>query len=188
VRHGAPVHATALVLADRGVLIRGESGSGKTALALELFARARTAGLFAALVCDDQVPLSVLGDRLVGFAATPLAGLVEVRGLTPRPMPWVSAAVIDRSSRWWIGPPRRAFANPKRIRSAAARSMPWFFRCASGAQTPIRCSSGWDCGHLAHSPASIAIDRAEMSTSDEKCACVRRFGGEDGALARGGKV
>jgi serine kinase of HPr protein (carbohydrate metabolism regulator) len=95
VRHGAPIHATALVLADRGVLIRGDSGSGKTALALELFARARTAGLFAALVCDDQVPLSVLGNRLVGFAATPLAGLVEVRGLTPRPMPWVSAAVID---------------------------------------------------------------------------------------------
>ena len=92
---GAPVHATALVVADRGVLIRGDSGSGKTTLALELFARARAAGLFAALVCDDQVPLSLVGDRVVGVAAAVIAGLVEVHGLTPRPMPWVSAAVID---------------------------------------------------------------------------------------------
>jgi serine kinase of HPr protein (carbohydrate metabolism regulator) len=95
VQRGTPVHATALVLADRGVLIRGDSGSGKTALALELFARARAAGLFAALISDDQVPLSVLGNRLVGFAAAAIAGLVEVRGLTPRSMPSVSAAVID---------------------------------------------------------------------------------------------
>lgn len=94
-RPGAPVHATALVLADRGVLIRGDSGSGKTALALELFARARAAGLYAALVCDDQVPLTVVGNRIVGTAATAIAGLVEVRGLTPRSMPWVGAAVID---------------------------------------------------------------------------------------------
>jgi len=95
VQPGKPVHATAIVLADRGVLIRGVSGSGKTTLALELFARARSAGLFAALVCDDQVPLSLLGDRVVGATAHTIAGLVEVRGLTPRPMPWTSAAVID---------------------------------------------------------------------------------------------
>jgi serine kinase of HPr protein (carbohydrate metabolism regulator) len=91
----APVHGTALVLADRGVLIRGPSGSGKTALALELLAKANAAGLYAALVCDDQVLVYARGSRLVGRAAVAIAGLVEVRGLTPRPVSWTDAAVID---------------------------------------------------------------------------------------------
>ncbi len=89
------VHATAIVLGDRGVLIRGASGSGKTSLSLELLARARAAGVHAALVCDDQVLVSAHRGRLIAKAAMALAGLVEVRGLTPRPVGWTAAAVVD---------------------------------------------------------------------------------------------
>ena len=49
------MHATAVIYGDYGVLILGPSGSGKSALALALLARARSAGLFAALIGDDRV-------------------------------------------------------------------------------------------------------------------------------------
>ena len=73
------VHGTAIVLGDRGVLIRGASGSGKTALSLELLARARAAGVHAALVCDDQVLISAHRGRIIAKAATAIAGLIETR-------------------------------------------------------------------------------------------------------------
>ena len=49
------VHATAIVIGETGVLIRGRSGSGKSSLALALVARVRLAGGFAAFVADDRV-------------------------------------------------------------------------------------------------------------------------------------
>ena len=49
------LHASAVVLGDRGIVIAGESGAGKTQLALELLSHARSFGLFARLVADDQI-------------------------------------------------------------------------------------------------------------------------------------
>ena len=46
--HGTGFHATAVVYRENGVLIRGPSGSGKSALALALIARARDAAVFGA--------------------------------------------------------------------------------------------------------------------------------------------
>ena len=51
-------HATAVVLGDRGIVIAGEPGMGKTQLALDLISHARTQGRFARLVADDQIFLS----------------------------------------------------------------------------------------------------------------------------------
>ncbi|MCO5063801.1 MAG: HPr kinase/phosphorylase [Rhizobiaceae bacterium] len=89
------LHGTAIILGDRGVFVRGSSGSGKTELALELLARARMYGLFARLVADDQLFASTGGGRLVLRAPETIAGLVEVRGLGPRPIEWQERAVID---------------------------------------------------------------------------------------------
>ena len=72
-------HASAVAVRESGVLIRGPSRSGKSALALALLSLARQQGAFAALIGDDRVLLrranGVLSAR--GVAAT--TGLVERR-------------------------------------------------------------------------------------------------------------
>ena len=72
---GDTLHASAVALEGRGLLIVGRAGSGKTALALEMIA------LGAALVADDRVCVEPdSGGRLWLSAPPALAGLVEVRG------------------------------------------------------------------------------------------------------------
>ncbi len=73
------MHATAVIYGDYGVLILGPSGSGKSALALALLARARSAGLFAALIGDDRVWIRRAGGRLIALGAQDLAGVIERR-------------------------------------------------------------------------------------------------------------
>ncbi len=76
------MHASAVLVGARGVLIRGPSGAGKSRLALELIEAARTGSvLFARLVADDRVYLEVAGGRLLARPAEALAGLIEVRGV-----------------------------------------------------------------------------------------------------------
>jgi HPr kinase/phosphorylase len=69
------LHATAVAINGRAVLLSGPSGSGKSDLALRLI----DAG--ARLVADDQSELSRRGDVLVVRAPATIAGLFEVRGL-----------------------------------------------------------------------------------------------------------
>ena len=74
-----PFHAGLIALYDRGdwkgVLIEGESGSGKSDLAL----RCLTLGF--RLVADDRTRLWVCEGRLFGCAPEPIEGLIELRGL-----------------------------------------------------------------------------------------------------------
>ncbi len=74
------LHATCIVIRDRGVLITGPSGAGKSSLALRLMGLAQRQGLFCALVGDDRVVLSPSGTRLVARPHPAIAGLVERRG------------------------------------------------------------------------------------------------------------
>lgn len=69
------MHATAVAIDRRAVLLRGPSGSGKSDLALRLI----DAG--ALLVADDQSELRRRGDILLARAPPTIAGLFEVRGL-----------------------------------------------------------------------------------------------------------
>lgn len=81
------VHATAISVGGRGVLIRGPSGSGKSDLALRCLALAPSALLSdpVMLVADDQVILrsdtSREQPRLVATSPATLRGKLEVRGL-----------------------------------------------------------------------------------------------------------
>ena len=71
----ALVHASAVRLSGKGVLLLGPSTSGKSDLALRLI----DAG--ASLIADDQVLLSLAGDRLHAGPPKCLAGLIELRGM-----------------------------------------------------------------------------------------------------------
>ena len=78
----ATVHASAVLVGPRAVLICGPSGSGKSQLALELIEIARTGSLpFARLVADDRVHLEAVHGRLLVRPPEALAGLIEVRGV-----------------------------------------------------------------------------------------------------------
>ncbi|WP_018700468.1 HPr kinase/phosphorylase [Amorphus coralli] len=74
------VHATCLLIGRHGVLIRGASGSGKTALAGALIDAAQARGGFACLVADDRVSLAAINGRLVARVPDTIAGLMEIRG------------------------------------------------------------------------------------------------------------
>ena len=73
------LHATAVIHGESGVLILGPSGSGKSALALALMARATGAGGFGALIGDDRVYVRKAGGRLVASGAANMAGIIERR-------------------------------------------------------------------------------------------------------------
>ncbi|TPI66131.1 HPr kinase/phosphorylase [Mesorhizobium sp. B3-1-3] len=89
------IHGTAILVGERGVLITGPSGAGKTTLALALIDHCRARGLFARLVGDDQLFAVAHGGRLVCRAPASIAGLAEVHGIGPRPLAFEPAAVID---------------------------------------------------------------------------------------------
>ncbi len=78
----ATIHASAVLVGARAVLIRGPSASGKSRLALELIEAGRAGALLLArLVADDRVHLVPAGGRLLALPAAALAGLIEVRGV-----------------------------------------------------------------------------------------------------------
>jgi HPr kinase/phosphorylase len=74
------VHATALIVGEAGVLVRGRSGSGKSALALALLAVAAERRLFVRLIGDDRVFLHQQNGRLLLTGAPNVQGLIERRG------------------------------------------------------------------------------------------------------------
>src|ERR1700690_218775 len=76
---GTSLHATAVFHGESGVLILGPSGSGKSALALALLARARTTGVFGALIGDDRIFVSKAHGRLIARGAANMAGVIERR-------------------------------------------------------------------------------------------------------------
>ncbi len=97
------IHATALVVEGRGLLIFGPSGAGKSSLALQLIDDARRVGASAFLVADDRVWLDRRGDRLLAEAPETLAGLVEIRGFGPACVQHEGVTVIDASI-WLVAP------------------------------------------------------------------------------------
>ena len=91
---GTGIHATAVVYGESGVIILGGSGSGKSALALALLARAKMTGRFGALIGDDRVWVRAADGRLVASGAPHMAGLIERRAAGMHSAPSEPAAVI----------------------------------------------------------------------------------------------
>ncbi|MBX3265268.1 MAG: HPr(Ser) kinase/phosphatase [Acidobacteria bacterium] len=69
------IHGVLVEMHGLGVLIRGESGIGKSECALDLVARGHR------LISDDSVRIKSLGGTLVGSSNEITAGFLEIRGL-----------------------------------------------------------------------------------------------------------
>jgi serine kinase of HPr protein (carbohydrate metabolism regulator) len=74
------IHANALAVGEAGLLIRGPSGSGKSALTDALLNEAGRRGLFGRLVGDDRIRLEAKAGRLIARGHEGVAGLIERRG------------------------------------------------------------------------------------------------------------
>lgn len=69
------MHASCVAIGPRGVLIIGASGSGKSALALQLIAYG------AMLVADDQTRITLQDQQLIATCPPQLSGMIEARGV-----------------------------------------------------------------------------------------------------------
>ncbi len=92
---GASVHASAVKVGNRAVLIRGASGSGKSRLAFDLILAGRAGQIpSTVLVGDDRVHLTASQGRLMVRPARELAGLIEIRGLGIRRCDFADEAIV----------------------------------------------------------------------------------------------
>jgi serine kinase of HPr protein (carbohydrate metabolism regulator) len=89
------IHASAVLVGAKALLIRGPSGSGKSQLSFELI-QAAAQGLlpFARLVADDRAFVDARSGRLLVRPAPELAGLIEIRSLGIRRIPYDALAVV----------------------------------------------------------------------------------------------
>ena len=106
-RRETSLHATAVIHGESGVLILGPSGSGKSALALALMARASAQGAFSALIGDDRIFVSKADGRLIAWGAANMAGVIERRtaGLLavrhePAAVVRLAVELCERGRRW----------------------------------------------------------------------------------------
>lgn len=76
-------HGTSFVLNEKGVLLRGKSGSGKSDLALRLIHQGAT------LIADDQTEIVAQNDKLIAICPNPLEGKLEVRGVGIIEVPFI---------------------------------------------------------------------------------------------------
>jgi HPr kinase/phosphorylase len=109
----ASVHASAVLVGNRAVLIRGPSGAGKSRLAFDLILAGRAGQIApAVLVGDDRVHLEARQDQLqdqlqdrlkdqqqqqdqlIVRPARELAGLIEIRGLGIRRCNFAAEAIV----------------------------------------------------------------------------------------------
>ncbi len=136
----AIVHGTAVARDGRAALLRGPAGAGKSDLALRAMSLCACgpAGPPLALVADDQVHVARAGADL--FVAPPpqLAGLLEVRGLGIRTVPYCASArlalIVD------LVPPEAVerFPDPWPFEALLGVSLPLLRLCAFEDSAPLK--------------------------------------------------
>jgi serine kinase of HPr protein (carbohydrate metabolism regulator) len=100
------IHAGCVLVGEAGLLIRGASGSGKSALAREVVSLALRAGRFGRLVSDDRTRIEAHHGRLLARPVEPLGGSIEVFGLGIVRRPFEAAAVVRLAVDLSDGPAR----------------------------------------------------------------------------------
>ncbi|MBE6448761.1 MAG: hypothetical protein E7018_05645 [Alphaproteobacteria bacterium] len=84
------IHASCLVVKNKGLLILGDSGSGKSDLCLRLIMEHG-----AKLVSDDRTDISIKKQNIYASAPKLLQGLLEVRGVGIIKQNFAKRAKID---------------------------------------------------------------------------------------------
>lgn len=84
------IHASCIKLKGKGVLIIGDSGSGKSDLCLRLITEFK-----AKLIADDRVDVQEYKGKLIASAPKILKGLLEVRGVGIIKLPFFNSCAID---------------------------------------------------------------------------------------------
>ena len=83
------VHATAVMIEEKGVLLRGPSGSGKSDLALRLIDDG------AVLIADDRTALTHRNGSVIAQCPASIAGQLEVRGIGIVDLPYIAEATLS---------------------------------------------------------------------------------------------
>lgn len=89
------IHASAVLVGAHALLIRGEAGSGKSSLVFALVETQAARFTFARLVADDRALVEAAHGRLLVRPVPELAGLLEIRGLGIRRVPYEPVAVVS---------------------------------------------------------------------------------------------
>lgn len=84
------IHGTCICLQNKGVLLLGKSGSGKSDLALRLIENKN-----AALVADDRVDLFIENKKIFAAAPESIKGLLEIRGIGIVKKDFINITTID---------------------------------------------------------------------------------------------
>lgn len=88
------IHASAVLVGAKAVLIRGPSGSGKSQLAWNLLTAVGHGALrFARLIADDRALVENRSGRVLVRPAPALAGMIEIHGLGIRRVEFEPVAV-----------------------------------------------------------------------------------------------
>jgi serine kinase of HPr protein (carbohydrate metabolism regulator) len=85
------IHASAALVGPKAVFIRGPAGSGKSSLVWQLLSGTLP---FVRLVADDRAHVDARAGRLLVRPSQELAGLIEIRGLGVRRLPYEPVAVV----------------------------------------------------------------------------------------------
>jgi serine kinase of HPr protein (carbohydrate metabolism regulator) len=88
------IHASAVSIDGRGILIRGESAAGKSTLVLDIMDEARRDGHKAALIGDDRITLKLEDGRVFAYGMPNYPGQIEVRGIGIIEVPHVEKAPV----------------------------------------------------------------------------------------------
>jgi len=102
------LHVSSVAIDGRAVLIEGESGAGKSDLALRLIDRGAT------LISDDYTLLQRAGGELIASPPDTIAGKIEVRGLGLLETPYVEKIPVALLIRLTDAPERLPLADDVR--------------------------------------------------------------------------
>ena len=83
------IHTTCININNKGILLMGASGSGKSDLALRMIKHAG-----AILVSDDRTDIEIKNGKVYGKTPHTIAGLLEVRGIGIQKVPHVEEVEI----------------------------------------------------------------------------------------------